>query len=130
MTLLSKHAQTVHTPEGRYLRLKEPPFEGELACGHRPLQPSDAWQRVRSLQAQPELPETICSGCLNEYMAALTGPQPKPELQSYECPSDLATARFHCSCVTDRGIDRCCYCGKVFRKYERRNHPMPRQSDT
>ena len=125
MTLLNDLTTTLHTPEGRYVRLPTPPFDGKLACGHEPPGPTDAWQRIRSLQARPELPETICTGCLNEYMTAFATP-PEPPLKSYECPSDMATAQMHCSCVRERGAPRCCYCGKIFRKYERRNHPAPR----
>lgn len=64
---VSESTMQVHTPEGRYVRCTTLPFETPMACGHNPATYSDAWQRVNSMKAQPALPETICTACLEDY---------------------------------------------------------------
>ena len=68
MPFITDAAQTLHTPEGRYSRQYEPPFEGPLACGHIPPGRNHAWQRVTQLSPETTLPDTICTECLEIYV--------------------------------------------------------------
>ena len=80
MPYIQPDTQTLHTPEGRYFRKATPPFNGALGCGHEPDDQNQAWQRVTSLKTEPELPETICTNCLERYIQefATQGHQNRP----------------------------------------------------
>lgn len=73
MTLLPSTTETVHTPEGRFRRMGREDGAGKpLACGHRAKGKAPAWRRVRALRAEPALPETVCTPCLETYMINLS----------------------------------------------------------
>ena len=95
MPYIQPNTQTLHTPEGLYLRNATPPFNGALACGHEPTDQNQSWQRVTSLKPEPELPETICTDCLEKYIqkfaTRVTKPQPsnpiaKPRFKPIQHP--------------------------------------------
>ena len=76
MKIIKDSAQTLHTPDGRYKRQIQPPFDGPLGCGHTPPAYNHAWQRVTSLQPEPTLPKTVCTDCLENYCQAFATSKP------------------------------------------------------
>ena len=74
MNIISDSTQTLHTTAGRYTRQTQITCDGPLGCGHVPPSHRHAWQRVRSLQPNPNLPETICTDCLEAYAQRIATP--------------------------------------------------------